>query len=197
MANICTKSCLRYIILMGNLLLSLIGVLMLAGGIWLLSGQNSAQDIAYKIINTIDFDESVPSYAKESFEDIYSDNNLFYVIIGFGVLSIIISLFGFCSGKIGSGRLFCFVLFSLMFAVILFTLQIAVIASIHQQNTDKEDFQYKYKELWTVDLEKLGGSGYYKTVFFGVLTALSFGLLCFLLFTLILVTLVSCMYNPV
>ena len=185
MAGCCDKSGLRSILFISNLLLAFIGVLVLCGGIWLVANENSTLHDSRRIISTVDFIESVPGDVHKSFEEIYNDYNFFCAVIGFGALSVIISFSGYCGCKIGSGRLFCLTMFFLLFAVILFTLQIAVVASIHQRNVDIEDFQNEYNELRNVNLEMLEGSGDYQTVFFGVLTAISFGYLCLMLFILV------------
>eukprot|EP00092_Neocalanus_flemingeri_P018625 GFUD01020170.1.p1 GENE.GFUD01020170.1~~GFUD01020170.1.p1 ORF type:complete len:203 (-),score=40.28 GFUD01020170.1:246-827(-) len=186
MANSCSESCISFLILISNLLLSLIGLLMIFGAVWLMHDEDATQDIANNMVNNMQFDESVPSDVKESFEEIYNNDTLFYVVIGFGVASVVTALFGFFRFKIGSVRLFCLVLFCLIFTVLLVTLQIAVIAKLHQRNVDIEDMRdYDYKELLNVDMEELEGSGSDQMAFFGVIIAISCGLGCLIFLILV------------
>merc|ERR1712130_67852 len=164
------NTCLRSILLITNSLLALIGVLMLAGGIWLVSDENSAQDVAKKIVNSTDMNESLPSDVIEGLEEIYGHKYFNYLIIGLGVISLLVALFGFCGAKKES---VCLISFYIIFTILLIILQIGAIVMINVRNENIETFKTEVSEFLTVDLEKLEGSGFYQTIFFGVLAGIS------------------------
>merc|ERR1712130_68242 len=164
------NTCLRSTLLITNSLLALIGVLMLAGGIWLVSDESSAQDIAKKVVNSTNFDESVPSDVKKGLEGIYGHKYFNYLVIGLGVISLLVALFGFCGARKES---ICLISFYIIFTIFLIILQIGAIVLINVRNENIEAFKTQVSEFLTVDLEKLEGSGFYQTIFFGVLAGIS------------------------
>jgi len=176
MAATCSKSCLSILILISNVLFCIIGILTLAGGVWLLQDEGSTGDIAFNIMENIKFNENELSAVNTGFREIFDNDTIWYWTIGFGVASILTSLFGLLRFKIGSNRLFCLVMYNLLFSILMFTLHIAVVAKLHQRNVDIEDLKDLHDELRNLNTEELEGSGPMQSVLFGVLIAMSCGL---------------------
>jgi len=176
MAATCSKSCLSILILISNVLFCIIGILTLAGGVWLLQDEGSTGDIAFNIMENIKFNENELSAVNTGFREIFDNDTIWYWTIGFGVASILTSLFGLLRFKIGSNRLFCLVMYNLVFSILMFTLHIAVVAKLHQRNVDIEDLKDLHDELRNLNTEELEGSGPMQSVLFGVLIAMSCGL---------------------
>ena len=182
MAGCCSKSCLSFLILISNLLFCLIGILTIAGAVWVVSDEDSTEDIAYKITDNLQLNENDQSEVKESFREVFDNDTIWQCTIGFGVASILTALVGFLRFKIGSNRLFYLVMYNLIFSIVLFTMHIAVVAKLHQRNVDIVDLK-NHNELWEVNPEELEGSSSDQTVFFGVLIAMtcSLGILEFII----------------
>ena len=176
MAATCSKSCLSIPILISNVLFCIIGILALAGGVWLLQDEGSTGDIAFNIMENIKFNENELSAVNTGFREIFDNDTIWYWTTGFGVASILTSLSGLLRFKIGSNRLFCLVMHNLVFSILLFILHIAVVAKLHQRNVDIEDLKDLHDELRNLNTEELEGSGPMQSVLFGVLIAMSCGL---------------------
>jgi len=176
MAATCSKSCLSILILISNVLFCIIGILTLAGGVWLLQDEGSTGDIAFNIMENIKFNENELSAVNTGFREIFDNDTIWYWTTGFGVASILTSLSGLLRFKIGSNRLFCLVMYNLVFSILMFTLHIAVVAKLHQRNVDIEDLKDLHDELRNLNTEELEGSGPMQSVLFGVLIAMSCGL---------------------
>jgi len=159
------NSCLRYILLISNLLLCTLGLLMVIGGVWLVVDEQSAENIAEKIANATNLDD-----AKGNLEEIYSHKYFDYFIICVGGVTLLISLFGFCGAKKES---VCLISTYIFCTFILLILQIAAIVMINLRTTSIEDFKGQAGEVLNIDLDKLIGSGFYQTIFFGVLAGFS------------------------
>ena len=176
MAATCSKSCLSILILISNVLFCIIGILTLAGGVWLLQDEGSTGDIAFNIMENIKFNENELSAVNTGLREIFDNDTIWYWTTGFGVASILTSLSGLLRFKIGSNRLFCLVMHNLVFSILLFILHIAVVAKLHQRNVDIEELKDLHDELRNLDTEELEGSGPMQSVLFGVLIAMSCGL---------------------
>ena len=176
MAATCSKSFLSILILISNVLFCIIGILTLAGGVWLLQDEGSTGDIAFNIMENIKFNENELSAVNTGFREIFDNDTIWYWTTGFGVASILTSLSGLLRFKIGSNRLFCLVMHNLVFSILLFILHIAVVAKLHQRNVDIEDLKDLHDELRNLNTEELEGSGPMQSVLFGVLIAMSCGL---------------------
>merc|ERR1712154_556350 len=159
------NSCLRYILLISNLLLSSLGLLVIAGGIWLVVDEQSAQNIAEEVANATSIGN-----ATNEFEDIYTHKYFDYFVIGLGAVTVLVSLFGFCGAKQES---VCLLSTYIFFTFILLISQIAAIVLINYRTTGIEDFKHKAGEALNIDLEKLEGTGYQQTIFFGVLAGIT------------------------
>ena len=176
MAATCSKSCLSILLLISNVLFCIIGILTLVGGVWLIQDEGSTGDIAFNMVENIEFNENELSNVNTGFREIFDNDSIWYWTIGFGVASILTSLSGLLRFKIGSNRLFCLVMHNLVFSILLFTLHIAVVAKLHQRNVDIEELKDLHDELRNLDTEELEGSGPMQSVLFGVLIAMSCGL---------------------
>merc|ERR1712212_358443 len=170
------KMCVRYTLLIANSLLALLGLLLLAGGVWRIVDNESLREGANNIKDTQEWD-----YVKEGVDgledavnEVSSHKYFNYALLAMGGITLLGALFGFCGAKKENQCLLS--LYSICVFIIL-VLQIAAIVFI---NVDDANIKFIKKSISTeaekidIDVETLNpGSKFIQNLFFGVSAALS------------------------
>merc|ERR1711863_219920 len=170
------KMCVRYTLLIANSLLALLGLLLLAGGVWRIVDDQSLRDVAKEIQDTQEWNDvkkevtGLDDAVKEAAGHKYFN----YALLGMGGITLLVALFGFCGAKKENQCLLS--LYSICVFIILL-LQIAAIVFI---NFDDANIDFIKKSISTeaekidIDVERLNpGSKFIQNLFFGVSAGLS------------------------
>eukprot|EP00092_Neocalanus_flemingeri_P006504 GFUD01007011.1.p1 GENE.GFUD01007011.1~~GFUD01007011.1.p1 ORF type:complete len:195 (-),score=49.20 GFUD01007011.1:372-956(-) len=161
---------LRYFLVISNLAVATLGLLLLAGGVWLQLDQNQVEDVAEKISNYTGSEQNLSDEAKETFNEIYKHDFFEYFLIGIGGVTFLVSLFGFCGAKKES---VCFLSFYIFFTILLIILQVSAIAIINIRDSNINHYKSEVSNFFNLELEKIEGSHRFQTIFFGVSSGLS------------------------
>merc|ERR1712079_508782 len=152
-------------LIIANCLLALLGLLLLAGGVWRIVDDGSLREVAKEIRDTQEWDEVKKGASHKYFN---------YALLAMGGVTLLVALFGFCGAKKESQCLLT--LYSICVFIILL-LQIAAIVFI---NVDDANIDFIKKSISAqadeidIDLEKLQpGSKFIQNIFFGVSAGLS------------------------
>ena len=152
----------------------MLGLLMMAGGIWMLVDEQSLQGIvdSFKSNSTGDASNIVSTEANSTTSvtqllgEIYSHEYFDYFLIVVGGVTVLISFFGFCGAKKESvgliGTYICF-------TILLLLLQIAALVIINLRLDSIQTFKESVDKAVSIDFNDLEGDGIYQTVFFGIL----------------------------
>merc|ERR1712158_198721 len=154
------KMCVRYTLLIANSLLALLGLLLLAGGVW-------------RIVDNESLKEGVDGL-EEAVKEASSHKYFNFALLGMGGITLLVALFGFCGAKKENQCLLS--LYSICVFIILL-LQIAAIVFINVDDANisfiKEKISNEAAKI-DIDLEKLQpGSKFIQNLFFGVSAGLS------------------------
>merc|ERR1712055_832448 len=170
------KMCVRFTLIIANCLLALLGLLLLAGGIWRIVGDGSLREVAKEIRDTQEWDEVKNGVdgLEEAVKEAASHKYFNYALLAMGGVTLLVALFGFCGAKKESQCLLS--LYSICVFIILL-LQIAAIVFI---NFDDANIDFIKKSISTeaekidIDVERLNpGSKFIQNLFFGVSAGLS------------------------
>merc|ERR1711973_891770 len=170
------KMCVRFTLIIANCLLALLGLLLLAGGIWRIVDDGSLREVAKEIRDTQEWDEVKNGVdgLEEAVKEAASHKYFNYALLAMGGVTLLVALFGFCGAKKESQCLLS--LYSICVFIILL-LQIAAIVFI---NVDDANIDFIKKSISAqadeidIDLEKLQpGSKFIQNLFFGVSAGLS------------------------
>merc|ERR1712184_211943 len=163
--NLRSKMCVRYTLLIANSLLALLGLLLLAGGVWRIVDDESLREVAKDIQDTQEWDA-----VKEASTHKYFN----YALLAMGGITLLVALFGYCGAKKENQ---CLLSLYSIFVFIILLLQIAAIVFI---NVDDANIDFIKKSISTqadkidIDVEKLQpGSKFIQNLFFGVSAGLS------------------------
>jgi len=169
-------ACVRCTLLLTNLLMALLGLLLVAGGVWLIVDEGSAEDAVQTIRNNTNIDDTVNSVPRleEALSEVVTHAYFNYALIGMGVVTFIVSLFGFLGAKKEST---CLLTTYSICLILIIALCITAIVLINVQ----DDVIQKIKNVITeeagkieLDVEKLkAGSKFLQSLFFGVAACLS------------------------
>merc|ERR1712110_386384 len=170
------KMCVRYTLLIANSLLALLGLLLLAGGVWRIVDDQSLRDVANELRDTAEWD----NVAKEAAGHKY----LNYALLGMGGITLLVALFGFCGAKKENQ---CLLSLYTICVFIILLLQIAAIVFINVDDANinfiKDSISSEVEKI-DIDIEKLKpGSKFVQNLFFGVSAGLS-GIILFFTLTL-------------
>merc|ERR1712212_620576 len=168
--------CVRYTLLIANTLLALLGLLLLAGGVWRIVDNESLREVANEIRDTQEWDdvkEGVDGLG-EAVKEASSHKYFNFALLGMGGITLLVALFGFCGAKKENQCLLS--LYSLCVFIILL-LQIAAIVFI---NVDDANIKF-IKDSISTEAEKIDinvetlnpGSKFIQNLFFGVSAGLS------------------------
>merc|ERR1712168_1497723 len=170
------KMCVRYTLLIANSLLALLGLLLLAGGVWRIVDNESLREVANEIKDTQEWDDVKEGVdgLEDAVKEASSHKYFSYALLAMGGITLLVALFGFCGAKKENQCLLS--LYSICVFIILL-LQIAAIVFINfdDANIDfiKKSISAQADEI-DIDLEKLQpGSKFIQNLFFGVSAGLS------------------------
>merc|ERR1712001_222513 len=168
--------CVRYTLLIANSLLALLGLLLLAGGVWRIVDNESLREVANEIKDTQEWDDVKEGVdgLEDAVKEASSHKYFNYALLAMGGITLLVALFGFCGAKKENQCLLS--LYSICVFIILL-LQIAAIVFI---NVDDANIDFIKKSISAqadeidIDLEKLQpGSKFIQNLFFGVSAGLS------------------------
>merc|ERR1712045_712038 len=171
------KMCVRYTLLIANSLLALLGLLLLAGGVWRIVDDGSLREVANEIRDTQEWDEVKKGVdgLEEAVKEAASHKYFNYALLAMGGVTLLVALFGFCGAKKESQCLLS--LYSICVFIILL-LQIAAIVFINVDDANisfiKEKISDEAAKIDIEDPEKLTpGSKFVQNLFFGISAGLS------------------------
>merc|ERR1712055_514571 len=168
--------CVRYTLLIANSLLALLGLLLLAGGVWRIVDNESLREVANEIRDTQEWDDVKEGVdgLEEAVKEASSHKYFNFALLGMGGVTLLVALFGFCGAKKENQCLLS--LYSICVFIILL-LQIAAIVFI---NVDDANIKF-IKDSISTEAEKIDinvetlnpGSKFIQNLFFGVSAGLS------------------------
>merc|ERR1711948_22663 len=166
------KMCVRFTLIIANCLLALLGLLLLAGGVWRIVDDGSLREVAKEIRDTQEWDEVKNGVdgLEEAVKEAASHKYFNYALLAMGGVTLLVALFGFCGAKKESQCLLS------VFSILL--LQIAAIVFINVDDANINFIKEKISnEAAKIDIEhpeKLTpGSNFVQNLFFGVSAGLS------------------------
>ena len=169
--------CVRFTLIIANCLLALLGLLLLAGGVWRIVDDGSLREVAKEIRDTQEWDEVKKGVdgLEEAVKEAASHKYFNYALLAMGGVTLLVALFGFCGAKKESQCLLS--LYSICVFIILL-LQIAAIVFINVDDANISFIKEKISnEAAKIDIEhpeKLTpGSKFVQNLFFGVSAGLS------------------------
>ena len=169
--------CVRFTLIIANSLLALLGLLLLAGGVWRIVDDGSLREVAKEIRDTQEWDEVKNGVdgLEEAVKEAASHKYFNYALLAMGGVTLLVALSGFCGAKKESQCLLT--LYSICVFIILL-LQIAAIVFINVDDANISFIKEKISnEAAKIDIEhpeKLTpGSKFVQNLFFGVSAGLS------------------------
>merc|ERR1711944_34938 len=161
------KMCVRFTLIIANSLLALLGLLLLAGGVWRIVDDGSLREVANEIRDTQEWDEAVKEAASHKYFN--------YALLAMGGVTLLVALFGFCGAKKESQCLLT--LYSIcVFIILLLQIAAIVFINVDDANIDfiKKSISNEAAKIDIEDPEKLApGSKFVQNLFFGVSAGLS------------------------
>merc|ERR1739844_102967 len=146
--------CVRYTLLIANSLLALLGLLLLAGGVWRIVDDESLREVAKDIQDTQEWDDVKGEVTglEEAVNEASTHKYFNFALLAMGGITLLVALFGYCGAKKENQCLLS-----------LYSIFDFIKKSISTQ-ADKID----------IDIEKLQpGSKFIQNLFFGVSAGLS------------------------
>merc|ERR1712038_663247 len=146
--------CVRYTLLIANSLLALLGLLLLAGGVWRIVDDESLREVAKDIQDTQEWDDVKEEVTglEDAVKEASTHKYFNYALLAMGGVTLLVALFGYCGAKKENQCLLS-----------LYSIFVFIKKSISTQ-ADKID----------IDVEKLQpGSKFIQNLFFGVSAGLS------------------------
>merc|ERR1712024_127216 len=166
----------RYTLLIANSLLALLGLLLLAGGVWRIVDDESLREVAKDIQDTQEWDDVKEEVTglEDAVKEASTHKYFNYALLAVGGVTLLVALFGYCGAKKENQ---CLLSLYSIFVFIILLLQIAAIVFI---NVDDANIDFIKKSISTqadkidIDIEKLQpGSKFIQNLFFGVSAGLS------------------------
>merc|ERR1712111_283527 len=152
------KMCVRYTLLIANSLLALLGLLLLAGGVWRIVDSESLREVAREIEDTQEWDDVKEGVdgLEDAVKEASSHKYFNYALLAMGGITLLVALFGFCGAKKENQCLLS--LYSICVFIILL-LQIADIVFIKKSISEEA-------EKIDIDVERLNpGSKFIQNLF--------------------------------
>jgi len=170
-------SCVRITLLVTNLLMAVLGLLLIAGGVWLIVDEGSAEEAVQTVINETKFEESVKEIPNldKAIQEVVTHPYLNYALIGMGVITFLVALFGFQGAKKESTCLLTTYSICLMLIIVLSVTAIVLI-NVQDDNINKiKDLIKQGGDKIDLDVDELkkAGSKFLQSLFFGVAAVLS------------------------
>merc|ERR1712045_905215 len=171
------RMCVRFTLIIANSLLALLGLLLLAGGVWRIVDDGSLREVANEIRDTQEWDEVKNGVdgLEEAVKEAASHKYFNYALLAMGGVTLLVALFGFCGAKKESQCLLS--LYSIC-VFIIFLLQIAALVFINIEDENINIIRQSLdKELAKGDLDlskfEAVGSKFTQNLFFGMSAGLS------------------------
>merc|ERR1711879_88739 len=171
-----SKMCVRYTLLIANSLLALLGLLLLAGGVWRIVDDQSLRDVANELRDTAEWDNVAKEVTglDDAVKEAAGHKYFNYALLGMGGITLLVALFGFCGAKKENQ---CLLSLYTICVFIILLLQIAAIVFI---NVDDANINF-IKDSISTEAEKIDinvetlnpGSKFVQNLFFGVSAGLS------------------------
>merc|ERR1711934_1098554 len=128
--NLRSKMCVRYTLLIANSLLALLGLLLLAGGVWRIVDDQSLRDVANELRDTAEWDNVAKEVTglDDAVKEAAGHKYFNYALLGMGGITLLVALFGFCGAKKENQ---CLLSLYTICVFIIFLLQIAALVFIN------------------------------------------------------------------
>merc|ERR1712055_483192 len=168
--------CVRYTLLIANSLLALLGLLLLAGGVWRIVDDESLREVAKDIQDTQEWDDVKEEVTglEDAVKEASTHKYFNYALLAMGGITLLVALFGYCGAKKENQCLLS--LYSIcVFIILLLQIAAIVFINIDDANIDfiKNSISKEAGKI-DIDLEKLQpGSKFVQNLFFGVSAGLS------------------------
>merc|ERR1711862_653255 len=96
-----SKMCVRYTLLIANSLLALLGLLLLAGGVWRIVDDESLREVAKEIEETQEWDDVKGEVTglEDAVKEASTHKYFNYALLAMGGITLIVALFGYCGAK--------------------------------------------------------------------------------------------------
>merc|ERR1712055_1053304 len=156
--------CVRYTLLIANSLLALLGLLLLAGGVWRIVDDESLREVAKDIQDTQEWDDVKEEVTglEDAVKEASTHKYFNYALLAMGGITLLVALFGYCGAKKENQCLLS--LYSIFVFINVDDANIDFIKTSISTQADKID----------IDIEKLQpGSKFIQNLFFGVSAGLS------------------------
>merc|ERR1711992_132330 len=116
--------CVRFTLIIANSLLALLGLVLLAGGVWRIVDDGSLREVANEIRDTQEWDEVKKGVdgLEEAVKEAASHKYFNYALLAMGGVTLLVALFGFCGAKKESQCLLS--LYSICAIIIFFTISL-------------------------------------------------------------------------
>merc|ERR1711950_98657 len=168
--------CVRYTLLIANSLLALLGLLLLAGGVWRIVDDESLREVANDIQDTQEWDDVKEEVTglEDAVKEASTHKYFNYALLAMGGITLLVALFGYCGAKKENQCLLS--LYSIcVFIILLLQIAAIVFINIDDANIDfiKNSISKEASKI-DIDVEKLQpGSKFVQNLFFGVSAGLS------------------------
>merc|ERR1712130_199748 len=170
------KMCVRYTLLIANSLLALLGLLLLAGGVWRIVDDESLREVAKEIKETQEWNDVKGEVTglEDAVKEASTHKYFNYALLAMGGITLLVALFGYCGAKKENQCLLS------LYSICVFILLLLQIAAIVFINFDEANSDIIKKSISTeaekidIDVERLNpGSKFIQNLFFGVSAGLS------------------------
>merc|ERR1712115_341081 len=164
-------------LIIANSLLALLGLLLLAGGVWRIVDDESLREVANDIQDTQEWEDVKGEVTglEDAVKEASTHKYFNYALLAMGGITLLVALFGYCGAKKENQCLLS--LYSICVFIILL-LQIAAIVFINVDDANisfiKEKISNEAAKIDIEDPEKLApGSKFVQNLFFGVSAGIS------------------------
>merc|ERR1711915_549476 len=168
----CCSNLVRVFLIISNVILAVLGLLTIAGGLWLTFDQNNVKELIANVTRDVNInsDTVLPDDVRETLNEFYTSEYLNYFVIGLGAVSFIVSLFGCCGAKKES---VCLLSTYIFFTIVLIILQVTVIVLLNDQDSNLTTIQSEVSGFLHLNLDNIESSHRLQTIFFGASTGLT------------------------
>merc|ERR1712077_80972 len=93
--------CVRYTLLIANSLLALLGLLLLAGGVWRIVDDESLREVANDIQDTQEWEDVKGEMTglEDAVKEASTHKYFNYALLAMGGITLLVALFGYCGAK--------------------------------------------------------------------------------------------------
>ena len=168
----CCSNLVRVFLIISNVILAVLGLLTLAGGLWLTFDQNNVKELIANVTRDVNIDSEtvLPDDVRETLNEFYTSEYLNYFVIGLGAVSFIVSLIGCCGAKKES---VCLLSTYIFFTIVLIIFQVAVIVLLNVQDSHLTTIKSEVSGFLDLNLDNIEAYHRLQTIFFGASTGLT------------------------